>query len=98
MGPGQGAAPWAGSQTHLNERGPTPVFSNLGVREGRALGQCLTPMGGHRQWAPRYSEGARWGVEPYSASDFGVPLASPLSGMGCPVGTEGPFGQAGKGN
>lgn len=37
------------------------------------------------------------GGETYSASDFGVPLASPLSGMGCPVGAEGPFGQVGKG-
>lgn len=43
-------------------------------------------------------KGLDQGGAPYSASDFGVPLASPLSGMDCPVGKEGPFEQVGEGN
>lgn len=48
----------------------------------------------HRAVAKELDQGG----EPYSASDLGVPLASLLSGMGCPVGTEGPFEQEDKGN
>lgn len=68
-----------------------PPSSDLG--EGRDRGLCFT-LTRRGTWA--WGQG-RAGQEAYSASDLGVPLASPLSGMGCPVGTEGPSGQGGQG-
>lgn len=34
----------AGSRTQLNERGPTPVFSDLCVCESRTPRQCISPV------------------------------------------------------